>query len=121
MSKVYQPVKKKRDKLAAFKIGFGLAFVLQPFEVLRTQMVILNDMDSSFRKRNGLRQTIETFGQINKSKGIVGFWKGSSMAMLKATMSAGIFYTCLEKITELCRPYRVGATKISDLDYKDPT
>lgn len=56
--------KKKTDKLAAFKIGFGLAFALQPFEVLRTKLVIENDINSVFRAKNGFLQTWDTIKSI---------------------------------------------------------
>lgn len=114
-------VKKKKDKLAAFKIGFSLAFTLQPFEVLRTQLVLHNETDPVFRKKNGFSQTADTVRSIHRKYGVLGFWKGCSMAVVKSTMSAGLFYTFLEFFTEQYKPYRSGVVKMSDLEYTDPS
>jgi len=43
---------------------------------------------------------INVIKNIQSNKGITGFWEGGSMAVMKSTMSAGIFYTCLEFFTK---------------------
>lgn len=66
--------KQKKDPLVAFKIGFGLAFGLQPFEVLRTKLVL--DKDLSKHPITGMFTLSK---KILKNEGITGFWRGSTM------------------------------------------
>jgi hypothetical protein len=63
---------KKRDKLAAFKIGFALSFTLQPFEVLRTRLIL-----EKFKSKNEFSKLVMLSSKIFKENGILGFWKGS--------------------------------------------
>ena len=64
--------KRKSDKLAAFKIGFGLSFTLQPFEVLRTRMVLQKE----YGKR-GVMGMFRLCKSILVKEGVLGFWRGS--------------------------------------------
>lgn len=66
--------KKKRDPLVAFKIGFSLAFGLQPFEVLRTKLVL--DKKLSQKPIAGMFLLSK---KIFKNEGLAGFWRGSSL------------------------------------------
>lgn len=66
--------RRKRDPLTAFKIGFGLAFGLQPFEVLRTRLVL-----DPVLSKMPVRGMVELSKGIFQKEGIRGFWKGSSL------------------------------------------
>lgn len=50
------------------------AFALQPFEILRTQMILTNKSELQ-----GSSRIFFTLNQIHKKEGMSGFWRGASL------------------------------------------
>lgn len=64
----------KSSKASAFAAGFVLSAVLQPFEVLRTHIVLRGD-----RSLGTLTQLSQSLHTIYQSHGLAGLWRGAGM------------------------------------------
>jgi hypothetical protein len=71
-------------------------------------MVIENEKNAVFRVLNGFSQTGYIVKDIFKTNGLMGFYKGSAMAVIKSTLSAGLFFTCLESFSLQLKKYKVS-------------
>ena len=65
--------KPNKPKYEAFMIGCGLAILLQPFEVLRTRVVLEH---KNYKGFSGLWRMGRN---IYKNEGIAPFWRGSAL------------------------------------------
>lgn len=66
--------KSLRDRLKIFEYAFGIAWLVQPFEVLRTQLIVSKD-----DKKGRTQFLLRTVKEIYKSEGLPGFWRGGIM------------------------------------------
>lgn len=63
----------KIKKTEAFKVGLAMSIIFQPFEVMRTRMVV----ESS--KYKGLRGFYKASKDVYRNEGYKGFYKGGSV------------------------------------------
>jgi solute carrier family 25 protein 38 len=81
------------DKLSDIKNG-GLTglitiIIIQPFQVIKTSMIILNNKQKNIRMRDIVKK-------INTEEGPFGFYRGFLPSFLKATFGYAIFFSSLE-------------------------
>ena len=74
LAKHQPPAPQKSSKASAFVAGFVLSAILQPFEVLRTHIVLQGD-----RSLGTLAQLKKSFSAVYRAGGVAGLWRGAGM------------------------------------------
>lgn len=92
---------KKLLTLQNFKLGLLVAFLGQPFEVIRTSSIM-----SIKNSNSGLTGMFSVIKRIFELEGLRGFFRGGLLSIGKSTLSAGLFFTGLENVHILTNDLR---------------
>jgi Mitochondrial carrier protein. len=96
-----ESTKTKHSSLENFKIGLMVSLLVQPFEVIRTSSI------TSLKGSNAnISGTLQVIKKIYQLEGFKGFFRGGSVAIIKSTLGAGIFFTGVENIHVLTKNLR---------------
>ena len=90
--------------------GLIVGVTLQPLEILKTNLMI-NPSKKQKAQYNPFKTTIHVAKEVYRVDGIKGFWRGLFPALLKLTVSAGLYFSALSKLEETLKNMKLGKMK----------
>lgn len=97
MSKESKP-RTTSDILAGGFSGFFCGLAIQPLEVLKVNMIILPENYHNYRKKTFIQNFTGVASLIYKQEGIKGFWRGTTPAVIRSTISSAVYFYVLRKL-----------------------
>ena len=101
------PVAKKAwsDLYAGFLSGFICGVLYQPFDVIKVNMIVLPN-SFHFRERSPWHNLKDICGHIHQTGGPLGFFKGTTVSVLRASLSSGIYFMILRELDAMTNKER---------------